>query len=211
MYEMFYHTALTEIDLSNFDTRNVTRFDSMFSFTPIKEINIENFDLSSAENLGDLFYKCPQLEHIYVSDDFNIPTGAITNNMFALCTSLPNFDSSKTDGSMAKLVSEGGYLEKAPKYSIQLKHNGRKAFPKVAVDGTTIVDNNGVLSATAQTPSIATTSTAGIVKPDGTSITVTSDGTISAVPTTADTVLLTQAEYDALTTKDPNTLYVIVV
>lgn len=45
-------------------------------------------------------------------------------------------------------------------------------------DGLSVTD--GKLTATAQTPSVATTSTAGIVKPDGTSITITEDGTISS-------------------------------
>lgn len=46
-------------------------------------------------------------------------------------------------------------------------------------DGLSVTD--GKLTATAQIPSVATTSTAGIVKPDGTTITVTEDGTISSV------------------------------
>lgn len=45
-------------------------------------------------------------------------------------------------------------------------------------DGLSVTD--GKLTATAQTPSIATTSAAGIVKPDGTTITVTDDGTLSS-------------------------------
>lgn len=44
----------------------------------------------------------------------------------------------------------------------------------------------GKLTVTTQTPDVATTSTAGIVKPDGTSITVSDDGTISAVSSGGD-------------------------
>lgn len=64
-------------------------------------------------------------------------------------------------------------------------------------------------------PGIATTTVAGTVKPDGTSIAINETGTISTINTVHSTAIttivkLTQAEYDALTTKDENTLYYIV-
>lgn len=52
----------------------------------------------------------------------------------------------------------------------------------------------------------ATTSSLGVVKPDGTTITITDDGTISS---TTPITYLTRAQYDALETKDANTMYVI--
>lgn len=80
---------------------------------------------------------------------------------------------------------------------------------------------NGIASLDANTkvPSeqipVATASTLGGVKPDGTSIAINEAGTISTVNTVHSTAIttivkLTQAEYDALTTKDENTLYYIV-
>ena len=54
----------------------------------------------------------------------------------------------------------------------------------------------------------ASTTTLGGVKPDGTTITVDGNGVISSTGVNA--VTLTQAEYDALTTKDSNTLYVVI-
>lgn len=62
---------------------------------------------------------------------------------------------------------------------------------------------------------VATTTVAGKMKPDGTSIAINETGTISTVNTVHSTAIttivkLTQAEYDALTTKDENTLYYIV-
>lgn len=60
-------------------------------------------------------------------------------------------------------------------------------------------------------PSIATTTTTGIVKPDGTTITVTQDGTISANISTSTGALKywtgTEANYTAIETKDADTLY----
>lgn len=60
----------------------------------------------------------------------------------------------------------------------------------------------------------ATTSSLGVVQPDGTSITVSETGVISAVggvqsETIHSMVVMTQAEYDALTTKDDTVLYLI--
>ena len=62
---------------------------------------------------------------------------------------------------------------------------------------------------------VATTTVAGTVKPDGTSIAIDETGTISTVNTVHSTTItnivkLTQAEYDALTTKDETTLYYII-
>ena len=51
---------------------------------------------------------------------------------------------------------------------------------KIPIDGSSIVNNNGVLSAITSAPPIATSATAGIVKPDGTTITVDANGVISA-------------------------------
>ena len=48
-------------------------------------------------------------------------------------------------------------------------------------DRLSINSSTGVLSATDQSTPIATTETAGKVKPDGTSVTITADGTITAV------------------------------
>ena len=52
-----------------------------------------------------------------------------------------------------------------------------------AGDGINITNNDGniTISSTVEAPSVATTSSAGIVRPDGSTITITEDGTISAV------------------------------
>lgn len=179
MNSMFYHcSSLASVNLSNLNTINVT--DMSFLFTncsSLTNLDLSSFDTINVTDMQEMFNGCYNLEHIYVSNSFIITQVIYSIHMFTFCPKLPNFDSEITDKTMAYI---GGYLEKLPEYSIQLKHNGYNAFPKVAVDGTTIVDTNGVISATAQAPSIATTSTAGIVKPDGTTISVTADGTISA-------------------------------
>lgn len=84
-------------------------------------------------------------------------------------------------------------------------------LPLTAGDGISI--ENNVISATGVP--VATTTIAGKMKADGTSITVDETGTISTVNTVQSTTIntivkLTQEEYDALETKDDKTLYYIV-
>ena len=183
--------ALTTIDLSSWDTSSVTYMTEAF-----KMFN-------------------NNLQHIYVGSKWDVSSVNYSDDMFYGCNKLPNFNSTYKDKTKA-YVGDGGYLEKKMSDYIitqqYTKYDGFvvKSYPKVKVDGSTIIDTNGVISATAQSPEIATTSTPGIVKPDGTSITINASGTISASATTADVVLLTQAEYNALTPVQ-GTLYVIIV
>lgn len=141
---MFYTcSSLTSLNLSSFDTSNVTSMGAMFySCSSLTNLDLSNLDTSNVTNMSSMFDSCSNLEHIFVGDNWNTSGVTGSPNMFNRCTKLPNFNSSYTDKTMAYV---GGYLEEL-KYSIQLKHNGYKAYPKVAVDGTTIVDNNGVLS-----------------------------------------------------------------
>ena len=67
-------TGLVNIDLSNWDTGNVKKFNSIFSSAnsndggmKLKSMGIENWDTSSAENMGYMFYGCGHLESIDLS------------------------------------------------------------------------------------------------------------------------------------------------
>ena len=76
-------TGLISLDLSSFDTGNVTTMRGMFD-------------------------KCNLLQTIYVSNSWNTASVTDSTDMFNGCTSLPGFDSTKTDASMAN--TNGGYL-----------------------------------------------------------------------------------------------------
>ena len=64
MYQMFSNIQLRELDLSNFDTRNVTNFNYMFSGTS----NLEtitfgpNFIHKTEATTGSMFSGCPAPE-----------------------------------------------------------------------------------------------------------------------------------------------------
>ena len=87
----------------------------------------------------------------------------------------------------------------------------------VLTAGNNITIEDGVISATGEiTATIppATTSSLGVVQPDGTTITADDAGVISAVnavqsETIRNIAVMTQAEYDALETKDESTFYLI--
>ena len=61
-------TALEEIDLSSFDTSNVTSMSGMFrNCTKLKQLDLSNFDTSNVSSMRSMFYNCYNLENIDVS------------------------------------------------------------------------------------------------------------------------------------------------
>ena len=59
---MFYGcSALKELNLSNFNTNNVTNMEYMFSdCSSLKELDISNFEFDSFVHDFYLFYDCPK-------------------------------------------------------------------------------------------------------------------------------------------------------
>jgi len=58
-------TALTELDLSGFNTQNGTDFFQMFAYSfYLKELNLESFDTSNAVTLSGMFTACEDLEQL---------------------------------------------------------------------------------------------------------------------------------------------------
>ena len=77
-------SSLTYLDLSSFDTSNVT-------------------------NMFNMFLEATNLEKIYVGSDWTTSNVTSSSNMFKNCTKLPNFNSSKVDKTNAN-TSSTGYL-----------------------------------------------------------------------------------------------------
>ena len=51
--------SLTHLDLSNFDTHNVTEMSEMFfECTSLTELNLTSFNTSNVINMSFMFYKC---------------------------------------------------------------------------------------------------------------------------------------------------------
>ncbi len=136
MQHMFYYCpSLAELDLSNFNTENVTDMQSMFwRCQNLTKLDLSNFNTAKVTNIQSMFYECPSLteldlygfdtravtyyslmfsgntslQKIFVGDNFTVTDN--TKDMFSGCTSLPNYDENKTDGTMANYTD--GYLLK---------------------------------------------------------------------------------------------------
>jgi len=85
-------SSLTNINLSNFNTQNVTDMKSMFSgCSSLTNINLSNFNTQNVTNMESMFYYCSSLTNINLS---NFNTLNVTNmeDMFYYCSSLTNIN-----------------------------------------------------------------------------------------------------------------------
>ena len=90
MYGMFWNCYnLENLDVSNFDTRNVGSFESMFNgCKSLKEIKgLNDFNGSVAYEFSKMFYGCSNLIVLDVSN-FDTRRGVIFTSMFAFCSKL---------------------------------------------------------------------------------------------------------------------------
>ena len=77
MSGMFYNCQLQGLNLSSFNTKNVTDMSHMFSFCKrLKQLNISNFDTNKVNNMAYMFEGCSSLQEIYLS---NFNTNNVTN------------------------------------------------------------------------------------------------------------------------------------
>ena len=93
---MFYNSKATTIDLSNFDTSNVTNMDFMFCESKATSIDLSNFNTSNVTNMSGMFYNS-----VVTSIDLsNFNTSKVTNMSYMFYNSavtsidLSNFDTS---------------------------------------------------------------------------------------------------------------------
>ncbi len=94
-----YCKALTSLNLSNFDTSNVTNMGQMFYYCPsLTTLDLSSFSTSNVTNMGQMFYYCPSLTTLDVS---NFDTSKVTNMsyMFYNCRALTTLDVSHFDTS----------------------------------------------------------------------------------------------------------------
>ena len=88
MQYMFYNSQPTTLDLSNFNTSNVTNMDSMFSESQATTLDASNFDTSNVTNMSYMFSSIRNLKTIYVSNKFNTNNITSSTNMFTNSTNL---------------------------------------------------------------------------------------------------------------------------
>ena len=100
MSYLFYEcNALTQLDLSNWDTGNIQYMISTFNgCTNLTELNCSTWNTGKVYNLQLAFYNCNSLETIPVRD-WDTRSVMYMDKAFGNCTSLVNLDVSKWDTS----------------------------------------------------------------------------------------------------------------
>ena len=96
--EMFAGFTVSSLDVSNFDTSNVTNMGSMFSVFSATSLNLSNFDTSNVTNMSSMFFNCSELTSLNLN---NFDTSNVKNmsGMFSSCGSLTSLDVSNFDTS----------------------------------------------------------------------------------------------------------------
>jgi surface protein len=96
---------LTELDLSNFNTSNVTLLNSMFSYcSNLTELNLSSFDTSSVTNMSSMFGSCTNLTELDLSN-FNTSNVINMSSMFSYCENLTELDLSNFDMSNVTYIN----------------------------------------------------------------------------------------------------------
>ena len=93
---MFYNcNTIKSIDLSKFDSKNVTNMSNMFfNCENLSEINFTNINTEKVTNMSNLFCKCYNMKNIDLSS-FNTSNVTDMSGMFQNCDKLTNIDLSK--------------------------------------------------------------------------------------------------------------------
>ena len=121
-YQMFYECSnITEIDLSDFDTSEVSIMWSMFhGCSQLYSLDFSNFDTSQVTDMESMFHGCSQLSTIDLSN-FQTSNVKWMNKMFSGCSQLYSLDLYHFDTSevttMSSMFSGCSQL-----YSLDLNH-----------------------------------------------------------------------------------------
>lgn len=92
-------TQVQSIDLSNFDTLNVTNMSHMFEgCSKLASLNLSGFNTSSTSNMSFMFYGCTSLTDLDLSS-FSTPNVTNMSYMFRSCNNIVNLDLSNFDTS----------------------------------------------------------------------------------------------------------------
>ena len=114
MNHMFFGCySLTSLDVSNFNTQNVTKMGSMFvDCSGLTSLDVSHFNTQNVTNMREMFNSCSVLTAIHSNTTWQCPE---SEEMFAGCTQLKGavaYDESKTDATMAN--PETGYFTAKP-------------------------------------------------------------------------------------------------
>ena len=91
---------IIKIDLSKFDSSQVTEMQNMFyNLKELTSLNLNNLNTTLVNNMGNMFYECQKLETLNLS---SFDTSSVTNmeKMFLGCQSIKSLDLSNFDTSL---------------------------------------------------------------------------------------------------------------
>ena len=103
---MFYGCKnITNIDLSSFNTKNVTNMNSMFAHcSNLSNINLSSFNTQNVTNMSGMFAQCSNLLNVDLSS-FNTQNVTNMHGMFAACSKITNLNLSTFDTQNVILMS----------------------------------------------------------------------------------------------------------
>ena len=83
----------------------------MFNYClSLKTLNLTSFDTRNVTDMHYMFEHCDSITSIYISDKWKTNRVTYSYKMFEDCHFLLNFSQEKTDVNMAKPTEQGGYL-----------------------------------------------------------------------------------------------------
>ena len=105
---------LTSVDLSNLETASVKNMGSMFTNCyNLQSLDLSSFDTGKVTNMHEMFAGGYRLSKIYISSKWSTQAVTDSQQMFAACESLPNYNYSEDDKTHAHGGS-GGYMTYKP-------------------------------------------------------------------------------------------------
>ena len=102
-------SSLPSLDVSNFNTEKVTNMEGMFSSINVTTLDLSSFKTAHVTNMARMFISCKNLNTIYTTTEFIAPSNS--EKMFSGCTSLKGakdtkFNSNKINEEYARI--DGG-------------------------------------------------------------------------------------------------------
>lgn len=98
-----YAEDINKLDLSTWNTSNVTNMCNMFGGINVKQLDLSNFDTSNVKTMGFMFMGCINLENLDISS-FDTSNVKDMSYMFRSCESLEKLDLSNFDTSNVKYM-----------------------------------------------------------------------------------------------------------
>ena len=87
-----YYSSLENLDLSSFNTSNVTTMERIFSYcSSLTSLDLSSFNTLNVTNMSNMFSNCSSLTSLDISG-FNTSKVTDMSNMFSSCSSLTSLD-----------------------------------------------------------------------------------------------------------------------